>query len=56
MQDKEAEAVVLVQALVAQEEELVVVQGARQVVLWCQGHRTPSRLWHRLLSALTIDR
>jgi hypothetical protein len=54
MQDKEEEQVVLV--LVPQEEELVVVQGARQVVLWCQGHRMPSRLCHRLLSALTIDR
>jgi hypothetical protein len=53
MQDKEEEEVVLV----AQEEELLVVQGARQVVvLWFRGHRMPSRLCHRLLSALTIDR
>jgi hypothetical protein len=47
MQDKEE---------VVQEEQLVVVQGARQVLLWCRGHRMPSRLCHRLLSALTIDR
>jgi hypothetical protein len=43
------------------EEEVVlgeqqVVQGALQVVRWYPEPRMPSRLWHRLLSALTIDR
>jgi hypothetical protein len=49
MQDKEEEEVLLV-LVVAQQVVLV------QVVLWFQGHRMPSRLCHRLLSALTIDR
>jgi hypothetical protein len=50
MQDKEEEEEVLLVQVV------LVQQGARQVVLWFQGHRMPSRSCHRLLSALTIDR
>ena len=44
------------EVLVVQGEPLAAVQGAPQVVPWCREHRMPSRLWHRLLSALTIDR
>jgi hypothetical protein len=54
MQDK-VEVVVPVPVLV-QGEQQVGQLGALQVVLWCLDHRMPSRFWHRLLSASTIDR
>nr|CAB3465528.1 unnamed protein product [Digitaria exilis] len=51
-QGKEEE-VVLVLVLVLGEQQVVPV--VLQVVRWCPEHRMPSKLWHRLLSVLTID-